>query len=84
MVRETNPNMLLYNNRTLYLNAKTNMLQNSTCTKPKMLQNSICYKKNKQCDMIKTLQITNAHMLQKTCARYQPACVTEARHGTVQ
>ena len=40
--------------------------------------------KNKQCNMIKTLQITNAHMLQKTYARYQPACVTEARHGTVQ
>ena len=75
MVRETNPNMLLYNNRTWYLNAKNNT---PDVAKLNMLQ------KNKQCNMIKPLQITNAHMLQKTYARYQPACVTEARHGTVQ
>ena len=57
---------------------KLNIYKTQDVEKLNMLQ------KNKQCNMIKTLQITNAHMLQKTYARYQPACVTEARHGTVQ
>ena len=57
---------------------KLNIYKTQDVEKLNMLQ------KNKQCNMIKTLQITNDHMLQKTCARYQPACVTEARHGTVQ
>ena len=57
---------------------KLNMYKTQDVEKLNMLQ------KNKQCNMIQTLQITNAHMLQKTYARYQPASVTEARHGTVQ
>ena len=57
---------------------KLNIYKTQDVEKLNMLQ------KNKQCNMIKNLQITNAHMLQKNYARYQPACVTEARHGTVQ